>query len=77
MVPRDSGGVGYWSLNLAKAAYRMPGSQALIAPGTSLDSDYCRAALPVIQQQLAKAAIRTAWLLNQIFARPQPAVSRQ
>jgi len=55
------------SLNLAKTAYRIPGSQALIKPGTRLGSEYCREALPQIQLQLAKAAIRTAWMLNQIF----------
>jgi len=55
------------SLNLAKAAHRLPGSQAWVKPGTRLGADYCRAALPVIQKQLAKAAIRTAWVLNQIF----------
>jgi len=55
------------SLELAKNAYRLPGSNALIRPGTRIGSDYSRAALPVIQVQLAKAAIRTAWMLNQIF----------
>jgi len=55
------------SLVLAKKAYRIPGSQVLIKPGTRLDSEYCREALPEIQLQLAKAGIRTAWMLNQIF----------
>jgi hypothetical protein len=55
------------SLNLAKTAYRIPGLQVLIKPGTRLGSEYCREALPQIQLQLAKAGIRTAWVLNQIF----------
>jgi nuclease S1 len=55
------------SLILAKAAYRLPGSGALIRPGAKLDSAYCGPALPVIQQQLARAGIRIAWLLNSIF----------
>jgi hypothetical protein len=55
------------SLDLAKTAYRFPGSQVLIKPGAKLDSRYCAAALPVIQRQLAKAGIRTAWMLNQIY----------
>ena len=55
------------SLILAKAAYRMPGSQSLIRAGTKIDSNYCNAALPVIQSQLAKAGIRTAFILNRIF----------
>jgi nuclease S1 len=55
------------SLDLAKTAYRFPGSKTWIKPGTSLGAEYCNAALPVIQLQLAKAGIRTAWILNQIF----------
>jgi nuclease S1 len=55
------------SLDLAKAAYRFPGSQVLIKSGAMLDSKYCASALPTIQRQLAKASIRTAWTLNQIF----------
>jgi nuclease S1 len=71
MVARWSGGTPEdWateSLILAKAAYRFPGSGTLIRPGARLDSAYCGPALPVIQQQLAKAGIRIAWLLNSIF----------
>jgi hypothetical protein len=35
--------------------------------GTKLGDDYYRMALPTIQRQLAKAGIRTAWTLNEIF----------
>ncbi len=55
------------SLILAKSAHRLPGSLAWITSGTRISPEYCRIALPVIQKQLAKAGIRTAWILNQIF----------
>jgi nuclease S1 len=55
------------SLILAKSARRLPGSQSWIKPGASIAPEYCSAALPTIQRQLAKAGIRTAWMLNQIF----------
>jgi hypothetical protein len=55
------------SLILAKSVRRLPGSRAPIKQGTNIGADYCRAALPVIQKQLAKASIRTAWVLNHIF----------
>ncbi len=55
------------SLGEAKAAYRMPGSSSLMRSGTQVNPGYCAAALPVIQRQLAKAGIRLAWTLNQIF----------
>jgi hypothetical protein len=57
------------SLILAKSARRLPGSHAPIRQGARIGDDYCRAALPLIQKQLAKASIRTAWILNQIFDR--------
>jgi len=56
------------SLNLAKSAYRLPGSQAWILPGTNLGTRYSGASLPGIRKQLAKAAIRIAWVLNGIFS---------
>jgi hypothetical protein len=57
------------SLILAKSARCFPGSATLMKSGARIGNEYCRAALPVIQKQLAKAAIRTAWVLNQIFGR--------
>jgi hypothetical protein len=35
--------------------------------GTTLDDSYFRMALPLIQEQLAKAGVRIAWMLNGIF----------
>jgi len=70
VVVWSKGGPEEWateSLNLAKKVRRLPGSKAWIQPGTRIGSDYCNTALPLIQQQLAKACIRTAWVLNQIF----------
>jgi len=55
------------SLILAKSARRPPGSQSWLKPGASITPEYCANALPAIQRQLAKASIRTAWMLNRIF----------
>jgi hypothetical protein len=55
------------SLSIAKTAYSLPGSHAVIRSGTRLGEEYCRFALPIIRQQLARAAIRTAAVLNAIF----------
>jgi hypothetical protein len=57
------------SLLLAKTVRCLPGSRTLMKPGARIGNDYCRMALPIIQRQLAKAAIRTAWVLNQIFGK--------
>jgi len=55
------------SLVTARSAYRLPAGKTVIKPGTRIGAEYCGAALPIIRWQLAKAAIRTAWYLNQIF----------
>jgi hypothetical protein len=55
------------TLLVAKSAYRLPGSQAIIRPGTKLGAEYYTFALPIIQRQLAKAGIRTAFILNGIL----------
>jgi hypothetical protein len=55
------------SLHAAKEAYCLRGTQNVIQSGTSLGDDYCRMALPIIQEQLAKAAVRVAFVLNAIF----------
>jgi hypothetical protein len=55
------------SLGVAKIAYRLPGKQALIRPGTKLGNEYYRFALPVVQRQLAKAGVRLAYTLNEVF----------
>jgi hypothetical protein len=57
------------SLDIGKIAFAMPGTNAAIRNGVRLGDDYNRMALPLIQKQLAKAAIRTAWTLNGIFKR--------
>jgi hypothetical protein len=57
------------SLALAKSARCLPGSKILMKPGAGIGAEYCRTFLPAIQKQLAKAAIRTAWILNEIFAK--------
>jgi hypothetical protein len=55
------------SLAIAKMAYRAPGSDQLLRPGTKLSEDYYRFALPIVQEQLAKAGFRVAAILNEIF----------
>ena len=55
------------SLQVAREAYCLPGTKAVMKSGTKLSDDYCRFALPIIQKQLAKAGIRVAWTLNEIF----------
>jgi nuclease S1 len=55
------------TLQVAKTAYCLPGTQSLIQSGTTLGDDYSRMALPIIQRQLAKAGIRVAVVLNKIF----------
>jgi hypothetical protein len=55
------------SLVLAKSAHRLPGSLVWIKPGTKISPEYCRVSLTEIQKQLAKAGVRIAWMLNQIF----------
>jgi hypothetical protein len=55
------------SLQAAKKAYLLPGTDAQIKPGAKLGDQYCRMALPIIQIQLAKAGTRIAWTLNTIF----------
>ena len=53
---------------MAKEADCPPGTQNVIQSGTALGDDYCNMALPIIQAQLAKAGVRVAWTLNQMFA---------
>jgi hypothetical protein len=55
------------SLAIAKTAYRAPGTEQLLKPGTKLGEDYYRFALPIVQEQLEKAGIRVAAILNEIF----------
>ena len=55
------------SLLLSKSVRRVPGSSVPIKPGARIGSEYYKASLPTIQRQLAKAGVRTAWVLNRIF----------
>jgi nuclease S1 len=55
------------TLLVARKAYCLPGTQNVIQSGTTVGDDYCRMALRIIQRQLAKAGIRVAWTLNEIF----------
>jgi nuclease S1 len=55
------------TLQVAQKAFLLPGTQNVIPSGTAIGEDYCRWALPIIQEQLAKAGVRLAWVLNQIF----------
>jgi hypothetical protein len=48
------------SLMEANLAYRLPGTDRLIASGTKLGEDYCRFALPIIELRLAQSAVRVA-----------------
>ncbi len=55
------------SLADARVAYRLPGTDELITPGTRLGDEYCRFAPRIIQRRLAQAGVRLAWSLNQVF----------
>ncbi len=55
------------SLAEAKVAYCLPGTHRLIPSGAKLGEDYCQLALPIIQFQLARSAVRVAFTPNPIF----------
>jgi hypothetical protein len=55
------------SLQIAREAYCLPGSTTVMKSGTKLGNEYYGFALPIIQRQLAKAGVRIAWMLNEIF----------
>jgi hypothetical protein len=55
------------SLQIAKTAYCYPETKILLKSGAELKDKYYAYALPVVQQQLAKAGIRLAYVLNEIF----------
>jgi hypothetical protein len=55
------------SLQVAKKAYCLPGQETVMRSGSKLDNEYVVRAIPIIQTQLAKAGIRVAWTLNEIF----------
>jgi len=55
------------SLEAAKLLYVQPGSQGLLKPGTKLGEEYLSGCPPIVRMQLARAGLRLAWVLNQIF----------
>ena len=55
------------SLEAARVAYCLPGTRSVMKPGTRLGGDYCQSMLPIAQTQLAKAGVRVAAMLNEIF----------
>ncbi len=55
------------TLAAAKLAYRTSGGKTLLRSGTRLGKGYCNFALPVVQEQLAKAGVRVAAVLNALF----------
>jgi hypothetical protein len=55
------------SLQAAKKAYCLPGRNTVMRSGSKLGDEYVVRAIPIIQVQLAKAGIRIAWTLNEIF----------
>ena len=55
------------SLEAAKVLYRRPESQELLKPGEQLGDEYFRLALPIVRPQMARAGVRLAQMLNQIY----------
>jgi nuclease S1 len=55
------------TLQVAKEAYCLPNTGALMKSGSRLGNDYGTFALPAVQKQLAKSGIRIAFVLNEIF----------
>ena len=55
------------SLEAANVLYRRPESQELLKPGEQLGDEYFRLALPIVRPQMARAGVRLAQMLNQIY----------
>jgi len=55
------------SLEAGKLLYRQPGAQDFLKPGTELGDECYQFALPVLRQQLARAGVHVANVLNQVF----------
>jgi nuclease S1 len=55
------------TLQIAKLVYCLPGTNTIMPSGTEIVDEYCKIALPLIQKQLAKAGVRVAAVLNEIF----------
>lgn len=55
------------TLQAVKLAYHLPASDELLRPGTKLGEEYYQMALPIAETQLAKAGVRVAAVLNEVF----------
>jgi hypothetical protein len=60
----ETGGPQQW----AEESHRIAKTSALVPSGTALDREYLAQAVPVIREQVAKAAVRVAQVLNAAFA---------
>lgn len=64
------GGPEEWaneSLDIAREAYKMPGTGAPIRKGDRLDQAYLDANLPLAERRVAQAGVRLAYVLNGIW----------
>ena len=64
------GGVDEWaseSLDIARTAYKMPGTRAPIRNGDRLGQSYEDANLPLVERRVTQAGVRLAQVLNQIW----------
>jgi hypothetical protein len=65
-----SGTIEDWaneSLEIARTAYKIPGSNQLIRQGARLGRDYERVNLPLATKRVAQSGVRLAEVLNSIF----------
>ena len=58
------------SLQLAKRAYKNPGTGTMIQSGQSLGDNYERWAIAKVEERLAQAGVRLADILNDVFHDP-------
>jgi hypothetical protein len=62
------------SLEAARAAYIVPGTDKRITSGQRLSGEYLARHGPVVRTRLAQAGVRLAWVLNHAFAPTQAGV---
>jgi hypothetical protein len=70
-VKAMGGSVEDWateSLLVARGAYVMPETGALIKPGRKLGDEYQAQNLPIVKRRIDQAGVRLAWVLNQIWS---------
>jgi len=58
------------SLDDARRAYQVPGTDRLLRSGSKLGEEYQKANLPVAEKRLAQSAVRLAAVLNSVFPGP-------